>query len=106
MPEKTLHFFALIGNTDGNYSFENSTNLWKYDMRHMYLNNKLVQNLEHINILLEHWAQLFEENLGTRQLAQNLGGTLLRSTLCCSLSFLLVALAVLVIYYATYGLIC
>ena len=40
-----------------------------------YFNTGLVQNLGHINIFLELWAQLFQENLGTRQLAIKLEGT-------------------------------
>ena len=35
-----------------------------------------VQSLEHINVFLELWAQLFQENLGTHQLAKKLEGTL------------------------------
>ena len=48
-------------------ALENLTNLWKYDIKYT-LNNQLVQNLGHINILLEHWAQLLQENLGTGRL--------------------------------------
>ena len=32
----------------------------------VYFSTGLVQNLEHINVFLELWAQLFQENLGTR----------------------------------------
>ena len=35
----------------------------------------LVQNLGNIIVFLELWAQLFEENLGTRRLAMKLEGT-------------------------------
>ena len=39
------------------------------------LNTGLVQNLGHINIFLELWAQLYKENLGTRRLAIKLEET-------------------------------
>ena len=45
-----------------------------------YFNNELVQNLGHINIFLEHGAQLFQENLGTCRLAKMLEGTLAESS--------------------------
>ena len=35
----------------------------------IYFINELVQNLGYKNILLKHWAQLFQENLGTGRLA-------------------------------------
>ena len=41
-----------------------------------YFNTQLVQKLGHINIFLELWAELFQENLGTGQLAIKLEGTL------------------------------
>ena len=41
----------------------------------MYFNTELVQNLGHINVFLELWAQLFKENLGTCRLAIKLEGT-------------------------------
>ena len=40
---------------------------------------ELVQNLGHIHIFLDHWAQLFQKNLGTRQLSEKIEGTLLIS---------------------------
>ena len=36
---------------------------------------KAYQNLRHINVFLELWAQLFQENLGTSRLAIKLEGT-------------------------------
>ena len=48
---------------------ENLTNLWEYDFRCGILYIELVQNLGRVNIYLEHWAQLFQENLGTCRLA-------------------------------------
>ena len=36
----------------------------------------LVQKLGHINVFLELWAQLFQENLGTARLAMKLEGRL------------------------------
>ena len=57
-----------------NIALENSTNLWKYDIWE-YFNTGLVQNLGHINVFLELWAQLFKDNLGTRRLAIKLKGT-------------------------------
>ena len=39
------------------------------------LNTGLVQNLGHINVFLELWAQLYKENLGTCRLAIKLEGT-------------------------------
>ena len=39
------------------------------------LKTGLVQNLGHINVFLEVWAQLFKENLGTCRLAIKLEGT-------------------------------
>ena len=52
----------------GNHSFRKFDKF--VELRHqVYFNNELAQNLGHTNILLEHWAQLFQKNLGTRQLA-------------------------------------
>ena len=54
----------------------------------VYFNNELVQNLGHINIFLEHWAQLFEGNLSTCRLAIKLEGTLVSAHLAiCFLLF-------------------
>ena len=45
-------------------------------IRHLvYFNTGLVRKLEHINVFLELWAHLFEENLGTCRLAIKLEGT-------------------------------
>ena len=41
----------------------------------VYFNTGLVQNLGHINVFLELWAQLFTENLGTHRLIIKLEGT-------------------------------
>ena len=41
----------------------------------VYFNTGLVQNLGHINVVLELWAQVFKENLGSRRLAIKLEGT-------------------------------
>ena len=41
----------------------------------VYFNTGLVRNLGHINVFLEHWAQLFKENLGTHRLTIKLEGT-------------------------------
>ena len=41
----------------------------------VYFNTGLVRNLGHINVFLQLWAQLFQENLGTRRLAIKLEGT-------------------------------
>ena len=38
----------------------------------VYLNTELDQNCGHVNAFLELWAQLFQENLGTRQSAKML----------------------------------
>ena len=46
----------------------------------VYFNTGLVQNLGHINVFLGLWAQLLQENLGTRRLAIKLKGTQLLST--------------------------
>ena len=43
----------------------------------MYFSTRLVRKLGHINVFLELWAQLFQENLGTRRLAIKLEGTLI-----------------------------
>ena len=56
-------------------ALENSTNLWKYDIRYTLITN-WYKNLGHTNILLEHWAQLLQEKLGTRRWAKKLEGTL------------------------------
>ena len=42
------------------------------------LNTGLVQNLGHINVFFELWAQLHKENLGTRRLAIKLEGHRIR----------------------------
>ena len=43
-----------------NKALENSTNFWKYDIWYTSdFNTGLVQNLGHINVFLELWAQLF-----------------------------------------------
>ena len=47
----------------------------------VYYNTGLVQNLGHLNIFLELWAQLFQENLGTCRLAIKLEGTLGHTTM-------------------------
>ena len=47
----------------------------------VYFNTGLVQNLGHITVFLELWAQLFKENLGTRRLAMKLWGTQLVTVL-------------------------
>ena len=49
-------------------ALENSTNLRNMTLG-IYFNNELVQNLGHMNTLSKHWAQLFQENLGTCRLA-------------------------------------
>ena len=59
----------------GNHSFRKFDKFVEISHK-VYFNNELVQNLEHINIPLEHWAQLFQKNLGTHRLAQKLEGTL------------------------------
>ena len=63
-------------------SFRKFNKFVKYDFR-CYFNTGLVQNLGHVNLFLELWAQLFKENLGTRQLAINLDGTQLPITRLC-----------------------
>ena len=63
-----------------NKALENSTNLWKYDIW-VYVTTGLVRNLGHINIFLELWAQLFKQNLGTRQLGIKLEGAQMVYTL-------------------------
>ena len=40
------------------------------------LNTELVQNLCNINIFLQLWKQMFQENLGTRQIFLKLEGIL------------------------------
>ena len=42
----------------------------------VYFNTRSVRKLGHTNIFLEFWAQLFQETLGTGQLAIKLEGTL------------------------------
>ena len=42
----------------------------------VYFNTGLAQNLGHINVFLELWTQLFQENLDTGQLAKKLEGIL------------------------------
>ena len=41
----------------------------------VYFNTGLVQNLGHVNVFLEIWAQLFKENLGTCRLTIKLEET-------------------------------
>ena len=66
-----------------------ANNLWQYgkhsfrklnklvEIRHLvYFNTGLVRILGHIDVFLELWAQLFQENLGTCRLAIKLEGTL------------------------------
>ena len=49
----------------GKHSFRKFEKFVK--MAHLvYFNTGLVQNLGHIIVFLELWAQLFQENLGTR----------------------------------------
>ena len=56
-----------------NIALENSTICG--NMTFGLFDTGLVQNLGHINIFLELWAQLFKEHLGTRRLAIKLKGT-------------------------------
>ena len=49
----------------------------------VYFNTGLVQNLGHLNVFLEFWEQLFQENLGTRRLALKLEGTVGFNSISC-----------------------
>ena len=42
----------------------------------VYFNTRLVQKSGHINVFLDLWAQLFQENLDTCRLATKFEGTL------------------------------
>ena len=61
----------LVGTTPNNFWQYGEHSFRKFEkfvkIEHLvYFNTGLTQNLGHINVFLELWAQLFQENLGTR----------------------------------------
>ena len=64
--------------------FDKFVEIWHWT----YFNTELVRNFGHINVFLELWAQLFNENLGTRRLAIKLEGTQLPKSIWIHSGFL------------------
>ena len=70
-------FIGARANSFWQYSKQSFRKFYKLvKIRHLvYFNTGLVQNLGHINVFLDLWAQLLQDNLGTCQLAIKLEGT-------------------------------